>query len=136
MDVQRTLLIGVMAVLTFMLLTEWVNFKEERVIASQATAPAATAPALPDAPTVPSAPVADDSLPSPELAAAADAAREDVPSVETPAASTAAVAASAGERITVTILPFSSWRRSRICCPNSTLISRYRHLNFILKTKR
>ena len=31
MDFTRTLLIGVVAVLSFMLLTEWVNFKAERV---------------------------------------------------------------------------------------------------------
>ena len=30
MDLQRTLLIGAIAVLSFMLLTEWVAFKEEK----------------------------------------------------------------------------------------------------------
>jgi len=30
MDIQRTLLIGVTLLLSFMLLTEWVNFKAEK----------------------------------------------------------------------------------------------------------
>lgn len=34
MDLQRTLLIGAMVFLSFMLLTEWVNFKEERKVTS------------------------------------------------------------------------------------------------------
>ena len=34
MDVIRSLLIGVIAVLSFMLLTEWVNFKEARAPAA------------------------------------------------------------------------------------------------------
>ena len=38
MDLTRTLLIGVIAVLSFMLLTEWVNFKAERVPAPEPTA--------------------------------------------------------------------------------------------------
>jgi len=36
MDLQRSLLIGAIAVLSFMLLTEWVAFKEDRAPASQA----------------------------------------------------------------------------------------------------
>jgi YidC/Oxa1 family membrane protein insertase len=36
MDLQRSLLIGAIAVLSFMLLTEWVAFKEEK---ARATAP-------------------------------------------------------------------------------------------------
>ena len=38
MDLQRTLLIGAFALLSFMLLTEWVAFKDERTTASQPTA--------------------------------------------------------------------------------------------------
>ncbi len=38
MDLQRTLLIGAFALLSFMLLTEWVTFKEARTTASQPTA--------------------------------------------------------------------------------------------------
>ena len=37
MDLQRSLLIGAIAVLSFMLLTEWVAFKEERAPAPEQT---------------------------------------------------------------------------------------------------
>ena len=36
MDLQRSLLIGAIAVLSFMLLTEWVAFKDERTQADDA----------------------------------------------------------------------------------------------------
>ena len=36
MDLQRSLLIGVIAILSFMLLTEWVAFKDERSQAEDA----------------------------------------------------------------------------------------------------
>ena len=67
MDLQRSLLIGAIAVLSFMLLTEWVAFKDARNseatqgterLTSQ-TAPAA-APELPEAPTAESADLAED----------------------------------------------------------------------------
>jgi YidC/Oxa1 family membrane protein insertase len=54
MDLQRTLLIGAIAALSFMLLTEWVSFKEERAAsAAQETSRlisngAQTTPALPE----------------------------------------------------------------------------------------
>ena len=37
MDLQRSLLIGAIAVLSFMLLTEWVAFKEEKTAAANQT---------------------------------------------------------------------------------------------------
>ena len=37
MDLQRSLLIGAIAVLSFMLLTEWVGFKEDRAPVTQET---------------------------------------------------------------------------------------------------
>ncbi len=54
MDVIRSLLIGVIAVLSFMLLTEWVKFKQERAPAAlppSASVQAATPAELPSAPT-------------------------------------------------------------------------------------
>ena len=50
MDLQRTLLIAVIGVLSFMLLTEWVAFKEQRAdnpVVSQAAAPINTVPDVP-----------------------------------------------------------------------------------------
>ncbi|HAN29789.1 MAG TPA: membrane protein insertase YidC, partial [Haliea salexigens] len=38
MDFQRTLLIGAIALLSFMLLTEWVAFKDAKTTAAQPTA--------------------------------------------------------------------------------------------------
>ncbi|MEQ9464269.1 MAG: membrane protein insertase YidC [Haliea sp.] len=72
MDLQRTLLIGAFALLSFMLLTEWVAFKEARTTASQATATRllngtdATANLLPELPAVEAGAVAtgNEDLPS------------------------------------------------------------------------
>ena len=86
MDLPRYLLIGVIAMLSFMLLTEWVAFKEENAPAPlppQATASSATAPALPD---VPGAPAPDS---------------DDVPSVAEPAQAPAAEPVASGNLITV-----------------------------------
>ena len=71
MDVIRSLLIGVIAVLSFMLLTEWVKFKEERAPAAlpPSTAVQAATPA-----DLPAAPVSD--------------AANDIPVVDAPQAST------------------------------------------------
>ncbi len=84
MDVIRSLLIGVIAVLSFMLLTEWVNFKEARAPAaippSTAAAPASGLAELPQAPT--------------------PAASDDIPVVETPS-SAAMPTPTARDRITV-----------------------------------
>lgn len=85
MDLQRTLLIGAMVFLSFMLLTEWVNFKDERkVTASQETTrlinqdtPTAT-PAFPDAPTIAADSTAANSVASSEIPTAP---REDIPSL-------------------------------------------------------
>jgi YidC/Oxa1 family membrane protein insertase len=66
MDLQRSLLIGAIAVLSFMLLTEWVAFKDARTSeATQATErltsqTTPSAPELPDTPTSDSADVAED----------------------------------------------------------------------------
>ncbi len=68
MDVIRSLLIGVIAVLSFMLLTEWVSFKEARV------------PAAPP-PSVSNQPIADMELP----ATPDNTAAEDIPVVNSPA---------------------------------------------------
>ena len=86
MDLQRSLLIGAIAVLSFMLLTEWVAFKDARTSeATQATErltsqSTPSAPELPDTLTsestdvaedIPAAPTAETSSPeSPELPAA------------------------------------------------------------------
>lgn len=69
MDLQRSLLIGVIALLSFMLLTEWVAFKEQRSeppVAQQSRLTAAgEAPATPDLPPVPAIAVdSSDDLPS------------------------------------------------------------------------
>jgi YidC/Oxa1 family membrane protein insertase len=60
MDLQRSLLIGAIAVLSFMLLTEWVAFKDEKTAAAETkssrlitngASPAATTEEMPDLPT-------------------------------------------------------------------------------------
>mgnify|MGYP000370323613 CR=1 FL=1 len=60
MDLQRSLLIGAIAVLSFMLLTEWVAFKDEKTAAAETkssrlitneASPAATPADMPDLPT-------------------------------------------------------------------------------------
>lgn len=78
MDLIRSLLIGVIAVLSFMLLTEWVAFREERIASSTTqTQPAAgqTVAPQPDLPDVPS----DTIAPAPA------SGKEDIPTIEQPA---------------------------------------------------
>ncbi len=61
MDLQRTLLIGAIAVLSFMLLTEWVAFSEQRnEQPSASTGSMATSPAKPTTPDLPFDPVNSD----------------------------------------------------------------------------
>ena len=70
MDLQRTLLIGVIGVLSFMLLTEWIPFKEQRAAEMPAAraqqAPVDAVPDLPamDAPTAQAQQLDPDDLPS------------------------------------------------------------------------
>ena len=73
MDPIRALLIGVIAVLSFMLLTEWVNFKQQASEQALADRPAVTAPPR-DTPTIPSAEEIPGSVP----------ADEDIPPVSEP----------------------------------------------------
>ncbi|MDX1733980.1 MAG: membrane protein insertase YidC, partial [Halioglobus sp.] len=82
MDLQRILLIGAIAVLSFMLLTEWVAFKEARTAAiaedsSRLLAPEGTpGPAsldTPDLPTSTPPATADDELPEAPVSAAEEA---------------------------------------------------------------
>jgi YidC/Oxa1 family membrane protein insertase len=87
MDIQRSLLIGAVLLLSFMLLSEWVNFKAERESAASpaveqrlTATPSATATAGPSA-TSPSAGPAVSDLPQAPVSAVA--ASEDLPSVET-----------------------------------------------------
>lgn len=78
MDLIRSLLIGVIAVLSFMLLTEWVSFREERLSSSTAqTASAIEQPAAPEDVELPDVPTA--SAPSPSATT-----REDIPTIEQP----------------------------------------------------
>jgi len=85
MDLQRSLLIGAIAVLSFMLLTEWVAFKDEKTasvaqetsrLISNGDAPVSESPNIPDLNTqeleedLPSAPASADAKPeTPEIAA-------------------------------------------------------------------
>jgi YidC/Oxa1 family membrane protein insertase len=59
MDLQRYLLIGAAGVLSFMLLTEWVAFKDERASASAPKQARLTAPEIPEGPAASSAAVDD-----------------------------------------------------------------------------
>ena len=65
MDLQRSLLIGAIAVLSFMLLTKWVDFQDARTSAQhqESTRLSATESQVPDLPSAASAEVAED-LPS------------------------------------------------------------------------
>jgi YidC/Oxa1 family membrane protein insertase len=71
MDLQRSLLIGAIAVLSFMLLTEWVAFKEQRTPAAQETSRLLsgtdTAQALPQPLAEPQAQDIEEDLPSAPL---------------------------------------------------------------------
>ena len=76
MDFQRTLLIGAIALLSFMLLTEWVAFKEARTVTpvvesrlTDSSSPSAHATALPDIDA--EIPAADEIPVAPEAEAAA-----------------------------------------------------------------
>ncbi len=97
MDLQRSLLIGAIAVLSFMLLTEWVAFKDEKTAAvenqssrliTNGDSPAAPAPAMPDLPTTPAGDDSADDLPS-------------APESDTPAVAAPATAATTGRIIQV-----------------------------------
>ena len=97
MDFQRTLLIGAIALLSFMLLTEWVAFKDAKTTAEQPVASRLIA-------------AEPDSLPDPAAASptttAADAGNEDLPQApesiaDTQAASTPEVISNSGDIITV-----------------------------------
>ena len=97
MDFQRTLLIGAIALLSFMLLTEWVAFKDAKTTAEQPVA-SRLITAEPD------------SLPEPAAAlpatTAADAGNEDLPQApqsiaDTQTASTPEVISNSGDIITV-----------------------------------
>ena len=97
MDFQRTLLIGAIALLSFMLLTEWVAFKDAKTTAEQPVASRLIA-------------AEPDSLPEPAAAlpatTAADAGNEDLPQApesiaDTQAASTPEVISNSGDIITV-----------------------------------
>jgi YidC/Oxa1 family membrane protein insertase len=73
MDLTRSLLIGVIAVISFMLLTKWVSFKEERLATTPQPAAQAAETATPADVDLPAVPAAD-----PVSTA------EDIPSVEQP----------------------------------------------------
>ena len=69
MDIQRTLLIGAIALLSFMLLSEWVAFRDARDAAAtpvtqRLTADSSSGAALPEAPTLSSKAPADGELPA------------------------------------------------------------------------
>ena len=86
MDLIRALLIGVIAALSFMLLTEWVNFKQQ---AADTTIRPTEAGTTAVTPSIPSAPVADDTVPASDedIPSVTQAAAEDsVPTVEPAAA--------------------------------------------------
>ena len=79
MDLQRSLLIGAIAVLSFMLLTEWVSFKEEKTAATAQVSSrpltsagnAVTDLAIEDT-SAPAAPLAEDIPVAPQLASDGD----------------------------------------------------------------
>ena len=86
MDLIRALLIGVIAALSFMLLTEWVNFKQQ---AADTTIRPTEAGTTAVTSSIPSAPVADDTVPASDedIPSVTQAAAEDsVPTVEPAAA--------------------------------------------------
>ena len=78
MDLQRSLLIGAIAVLSFMLLTKWVDFQDARTSAQtqESTRLSATESQVPDLPSTASAELAED-LPSMDDAPAPAAVSED-----------------------------------------------------------
>lgn len=77
MDITRSLLIGVIAVLSFMLLTEWVNFREQRITSQTQEVGSTTSPVPATSPDLPA-------VPAPTVDTAAEGA--DIPSVDTPQA--------------------------------------------------
>jgi len=98
MDLTRSLLIGTIAVLSFMLLTEWVAFKEARL--PEPLAPAAT---VTDG--NPAGPASD--LPDPSFAATSNTetpATGEIPSVDAPAAKSATPAVSRGITVSTDVL--------------------------------
>ena len=86
MDLQRSLLIGAIAVLSFMLLTEWVAFKEQRTPAAQETSRLLsgtdTAQALPQPLAEPQAQDIEEDLPSAPLEQEQQATETDVADLE------------------------------------------------------
>jgi YidC/Oxa1 family membrane protein insertase len=77
MDLQRSLLIGAIAVLSFMLLTEWVAFKDARTASTTAETPrilsdesTAANPAVPEVPAAPASSANDDLPTAPDMEAA------------------------------------------------------------------
>jgi YidC/Oxa1 family membrane protein insertase len=86
MDLQRSLLIGAIAVLSFMLLTEWVAFKEQRAPAAQETSRLLsgtdTAQALPQPLAEPQAQDIEEDLPSAPLEQEQQATETDVADLE------------------------------------------------------
>lgn len=89
MDLQRTLLIGAIAVLSFMLLTEWVAFKNARLAAESETTSRLiraddTQPELPPA-SPGGADQADSDLPVPDTAPTQDTATQDSATQAAPA---------------------------------------------------
>jgi YidC/Oxa1 family membrane protein insertase len=86
MDLQRSLLIGAIAVLSFMLLTEWVAFKEQRTPTAQETSRLLsgtdTAQALPQPLAEPQAQDIEEDLPSAPLEQEQQATETDVADLE------------------------------------------------------
>jgi YidC/Oxa1 family membrane protein insertase len=86
MDLQRSLLIGAIAVLSFMLLTEWVAFKEQRTSAAQETSRLLsgtdTAQQLPQPLAEPQAQDIEEDLPSAPLEQEQQATETDVADLE------------------------------------------------------
>jgi len=102
MDIQRTLLIGVVILLSFMLLTEWVNFKatKNEAVGMERRLTAEDAPAVPAAAASPDTMNAGDlpaSAPSTDRTAAT--AQEDLPSLDTASDAVPAVGGTTPERI-------------------------------------
>ncbi|MEE4660189.1 MAG: membrane protein insertase YidC [Halieaceae bacterium] len=98
MDLTRSLLIGTIAVLSFMLLTEWVAFKEARL-------PEPLAPAAAITNGNPADPASD--LPDPSFAAPSNTtipAAGEIPSVDTPTAKSATPAASRSITVNTDVL--------------------------------
>lgn len=100
MDIQRTLLIGATMLLSFMLLTEWVDFRASKEESATSETRLTAAPGASAGDTAPLEPNATDDLPAAVPAAAQTTAAEDIPSVgESVDASTADSVKTANDRI-------------------------------------